>query len=168
MVFIGDLETTIHDTIDMDASRPGDQIRFDWYLENDTSPADWNEDALWKVATTESLGNQHGIYRFEIQPEYGNWSSHDNANSSHWLFEDGTDTYQIRPGWGVTFHGYVDKEAVIGYEQIGIYGTANNGDSNIGQIDVPVVPEPVTGGLLGAGLIATLVGKRIKDYVRRK
>jgi hypothetical protein len=148
--------TSIYDSVDMDSSRLGDQIRIDWTIQNDPD-GDYTQDALWRLTFNDADLEARGMY------------NHTNSGTTQWNYTAQEDGYfqtpgaqPIRPSATKTFSAFFDKTDVLGYEQKDAFATSSNGSSQLVQLSVPI-PEPLTIGMLASGALALLAGRRVRE-----
>jgi hypothetical protein len=145
--------TTIHTDQDYDLTRDGIQIKYEWAVKNKSPPAsDYFNDGVVKYTILSDLESK-GMYDF--QNNFGGWDFLASPSNSFNL----TSGYAIAPDDFASFTALVDADKVIGNESVQSYSTSFIGAiSPMSSIDVPVIPEPTTLGLIGlvgAGLLAT-------------
>jgi hypothetical protein len=154
--------TTIADDVDQDLTRDGFQIKYNWEVKN-ASNQGGVEDLIWRYSIQSDL-EAKGMYGFQNNdiPE-----GFDFFNGSTSYFHMNANGEALPPGNFTTFSALIDKDLVIGNEQVGSYGTSNEGQTNIVNVTVPI-PEPMTMGLLASGAGVLLVGRRLRENAKRR
>lgn len=154
------INTVVNNSQDMDAEREGIQWRYDWVVHNE-SGGDWTSDAISQYTIQANLEDR-GMYGFEVQNDSG-WTYSNGVESR---FDVGSGAL-LRSGQLKAFSAYIDADLITGNETVGSYGLSSEGTTNNVDVTVPV-PEPMTMGLLGAGALATIGARRVKERYAQK
>lgn len=118
-----------------------------------------------------------GCTRLELDADFATRGAYNFADQfSAWTYDQGAvgkDNWMageniLEPGFANTVFYDVKAKDVIGWETVGARMYAPSGVSNEFGIDAPVVPEPATIGLLGAGALTALAYRRAKNSYRQK
>jgi hypothetical protein len=124
---------------------------------------DSTQDALWRLTFRDADLEARGMY------------NHTNSGTTQWnYFAQDNGYFQtpgagtLKPGNSKTYSAFFDKQNVIGYEQVSAYGTSNNGIKESPNMAFVPIPEPVTAGMLGAGMVFALALNRLKKHYRQR
>jgi hypothetical protein len=126
---------------DQDPNRAGIQVRYDWTVRNQDGQ-DATQDTVWEYAIQANL-QERGMYGFINSGS--DWSTHsDNVNTSFYWLADLSGNVPIQPSYTKTFSAFIDKDKILGNEQIGSYGLSNNGKTNTKKVTAPITRDMTT------------------------
>jgi len=148
--------------VDQDLSRPGVQVRYDWSVRNVSPPASGINDAIWKYAIDANL-EARGMYGFTNLDDPTGWNYNTTEHPNAFVVNEGDPVY---PGGTMNFSALIDRDLIIGNEQVQSTATANSSTYS-SNVTVPI-PEPLTLGLLASGAGVLLAGRRLKENYKQR
>jgi hypothetical protein len=148
--------------VDQDLTRDGIQLRYEWEVGN-AGGQNYSQDSVWRYSIQSDL-EAKGMYGFDNIDFPSGWDFASGSTSSFQINQNGE---ALPPGNYTTFFAYIDKDLVLGNEQVGSYGMSNEGQTNVVDVTVPI-PEPMTMGLLASGAGVLLAGRRLRENAKRR
>jgi len=128
--------------VDMDDTRDGIQVRYDWAIKNLSPPAEsYTADAVFKYAVSANL-DEKGMYGFSNESFVGgdSWTYTNGDDSS---FDLATGSYPIRLNVTRTFSALIDQNLIIGNEQVTSTAIANS-SIYFSDVTVPITRQMTT------------------------
>jgi hypothetical protein len=156
------ISTIVYEDVDQDLSKPGFQVRYDWSVRNVSPPASGINDAIWKYAIDANL-EARGMYGFTNLDDPTGWNYNTTEHPNAFVVNEGDPVY---PGGTMNFSALIDRDLIIGNEQVQSTATANSSTYS-SNVTVPI-PEPLTLGLLASGAGVLLAGRRLKENYKQR
>ncbi len=143
------IENTVYTDQDYDLAREGKQAKYEWNVINSVPATDFFGDGVNTYIILDNL-EARGLYDFTNKGYEDVWSFTGGSESNYFYNVGGAEIDSIVRGGDHRFTALIDEDTIKGHEEVDSYFRANNGSvSPLTKMQVPIIPEPSTLGLMG-------------------